>query len=86
MAVHVMVVDVMVVGEAADPMTIEDSADPGLTRSLVLRSPSQSQSPSRPETIPEDATPDAAAVSDADSGDTAVEASEEAPKTEAAEA
>ena len=39
-----------------------------------------------PETIPEDATPDAAAVSDADSGDTAVEASEEAPKPEAAEA
>ena len=47
MVVDVMVVDVMVVGEAADPRTIEDSADPGLTRSLVLRSPSQSQSPSR---------------------------------------
>jgi hypothetical protein len=43
----VMAVDVMVVDEAADPMTIEDSADPGLTRSLVRRSPSQSPSPSR---------------------------------------
>ena len=47
MAVHVMAVNVMVVGEAADPMTIGDSADPGLTRSLVRRSPSQSPSPSR---------------------------------------